>query len=360
MLILATACTDDQQPSRRSVSLVALLSDNSVLLLDADGRSTALSLGEPSQVGLPLSRRILVDRATQRAYVLAPGSDGEDLLHVVDLRARSLIRACGSLGGRFRTITWANQRTVYAIGDRPAALAIVRISTDDCRIVSQHSFPLDARFDWFVYRAIVTPDERQLLVSYHGARTTGVDRFDLAADARCAARAAPNLGCLQAHGNVELWEQGVITTSGEDGLYVFDGEDRRVRKLDVGLPGDHVMEFAIADDGARAYVIGSCIYARGLSAVDLQTGSVEVINPSRVATSLCGERIVLQDADTAALLQSAIVPTRDPGTILVDVNLHTGAGYRTIKLANLGLVDLAVADVEAADAGPNQCAVGAG
>jgi hypothetical protein len=33
--------------------------------------------------------------------------------------------------------------------------------------------------------------------------------------------------------------------------------------------------------------------------------------------------------------------------------------YRTIKLANLGLVDLAVADVAAAEAGPNQCAVGA-
>ena len=34
--------------------------------------------------------------------------------------------------------------------------------------------------------------------------------------------------------------------------------------------------------------------------------------------------------------------------------------YRTIKLANLGLLDLAEADVEAAEAGPNRCAVGAG
>ena len=34
--------------------------------------------------------------------------------------------------------------------------------------------------------------------------------------------------------------------------------------------------------------------------------------------------------------------------------------YRTIKLANLGLGDLTEADVEAAEAGPNQCAVGAG
>ena len=34
--------------------------------------------------------------------------------------------------------------------------------------------------------------------------------------------------------------------------------------------------------------------------------------------------------------------------------------YRTIKLANLGLHDLTEADVEAAEAGPNQCAVGAG
>jgi glyoxylase-like metal-dependent hydrolase (beta-lactamase superfamily II)/rhodanese-related sulfurtransferase len=34
--------------------------------------------------------------------------------------------------------------------------------------------------------------------------------------------------------------------------------------------------------------------------------------------------------------------------------------YRTIKLANLGLHDLSEADVEAAESGPNQCAVGAG
>jgi glyoxylase-like metal-dependent hydrolase (beta-lactamase superfamily II)/rhodanese-related sulfurtransferase len=34
--------------------------------------------------------------------------------------------------------------------------------------------------------------------------------------------------------------------------------------------------------------------------------------------------------------------------------------YRTIKLANLGLHDLPEADVEATEAGPNQCAVGAG
>jgi glyoxylase-like metal-dependent hydrolase (beta-lactamase superfamily II)/rhodanese-related sulfurtransferase len=34
--------------------------------------------------------------------------------------------------------------------------------------------------------------------------------------------------------------------------------------------------------------------------------------------------------------------------------------YRTIKLANLGLHDLSESDVEAAETGPNQCAVGAG
>ena len=33
--------------------------------------------------------------------------------------------------------------------------------------------------------------------------------------------------------------------------------------------------------------------------------------------------------------------------------------YRTIKLANLGLVELAAADAEAVEVGPNQCAVAA-
>jgi hypothetical protein len=34
--------------------------------------------------------------------------------------------------------------------------------------------------------------------------------------------------------------------------------------------------------------------------------------------------------------------------------------YRTLKLLNLGLLDLADAELEAAEAGPNQCAVGTG
>jgi glyoxylase-like metal-dependent hydrolase (beta-lactamase superfamily II) len=45
---------------------------------------------------------------------------------------------------------------------------------------------------------------------------------------------------------------------------------------------------------------------------------------------------------------------------LADHDTAPPEAYRTIKLANLGLLDLAAADVEAAEAGPNQCAVGAG
>jgi hypothetical protein len=54
---------------------------------------------------------------------------------------------------------------------------------------------------------------------------------------------------------------------------------------------------------------------------------------------------------------------KDETTFLRWVAEHDTAppeAYRTIKLVNLGLTELAEADIETAEAGPNQCAVGAG
>jgi len=61
----------------------------------------------------------------------------------------------------------------------------------------------------------------------------------------------------------------------------------------------------------------------------------------------------------AATNQAAAI--QDPRAFLAWVTAHTTTppeAYRTIKLANLGLVDVADADAETLEFGPNVCAIG--
>ena len=63
--------------------------------------------------------------------------------------------------------------------------------------------------------------------------------------------------------------------------------------------------------------------------------------------------VILATNEAAAL--------QDERAFLAWVAAHTPTqpdSYRTIKLANLGLVDVSEADAEVLEAGPNQCAIG--
>src|SRR6266480_1295994 len=72
------------------------------------------------------------------------------------------------------------------------------------------------------------------------------------------------------------------------------------------------------------------------------------------------DRSVAARFDVIAATNEAVA-IQDPRAFLAWVTAHTTTppeAYRTIKLANLGLVDVADADAEALEFGPNVCAVG--
>lgn len=72
------------------------------------------------------------------------------------------------------------------------------------------------------------------------------------------------------------------------------------------------------------------------------------------------DRAVAARFDVIAATNEAAA-IRDKASFLAWVVAHTGTApesYQTIKLANLGLVDLSDADAELLEFGPNQCAVG--
>ncbi|HET7296460.1 MAG TPA: MBL fold metallo-hydrolase, partial [Gemmatimonadales bacterium] len=72
------------------------------------------------------------------------------------------------------------------------------------------------------------------------------------------------------------------------------------------------------------------------------------------------DRTVAARFDVIAATNEAVA-IRDPATFRAWVAEHTSTApdsYRTIKLANLGLVDVAEADAEILEFGANQCAVG--
>jgi hypothetical protein len=151
-------------------------------------------------------------------------------------------------------------------------------------------------YDWRVYRGALSPDESRVYVSYHGMSTTGADTFDTHGNrVSCAEKSRPNEGCLEVHGNVEPLGRGVIGASGEGPLRRFDGVGHLVREYVIGLPHNHLMEFALSPDLRRAYAIGSCLYSGGLSIIDIARARTHVARAAGLhgPTAICGERIAV-------------------------------------------------------------------
>ncbi len=72
------------------------------------------------------------------------------------------------------------------------------------------------------------------------------------------------------------------------------------------------------------------------------------------------DRIVAARFDVIAATNEAVA-IQDPHAFLTWVTAHSTAppdAYRTIKLANLGLVDVTDAEAETLEVGPNVCAIG--
>ncbi|MGI8825641.1 MAG: hypothetical protein ACR2JC_08345 [Chloroflexota bacterium] len=79
-----------------------------------------------------------------------------------------------------------------------------------------------------MYEAAVSPDERELFVSYHGPNTTGLDWFTVAGGRlrRCTRSPAvarrPDSGCLLIHGRFMQSGRGFIATTGDGPIIDID------------------------------------------------------------------------------------------------------------------------------------------
>ena len=179
------------------------------------------------------------------------------------------------------------------------------------------------RLHWLVLDTSLSPDERRLVVSYHGSDTTGADWVATATLARCQVRSADaRATCLSLHGRASfLTADRLLATTGEGPLLELSLAGARVGEWELGLAGNHVMEFAISPEGTHAAAVGPCGYRGGLSLVNLRAGTVSVHG---YPDTLCADRITFLDARTVALARNRFpVPQGLPARLDV-VDAATG------------------------------------
>lgn len=340
--------TSDGKVARRSASdVIALQQDNQLvaLSLPAGRHLWVLRLGRRPRFSrgtwhttdshyLALSR----DGRTLFSLVpeIAPGlPDGADQVAVVDLgshrlRARYVLPrgivfqslAVGPTTGRLYLFGF---RPLHPVNPSPAD-AVVSV-LDPCTGAVQHTWlaqPADGRF-WFPYRGLVSTDERTLYISYHGGGTatgtTGVDAFRVSAGGlqRCPPAPYPDHGCIAAHGNIEFYRGGLLVAEGSPPwILQIDTAGTVRRELHTRLHGNHRLEFALDRSSGRVYAVGSCVYAGGLSVLDLRTEKARLLAREDAPYGVCGERLVLGPAHLLIVAETAEIPANGlPGSLLL-------------------------------------------
>lgn len=283
-----------------------------------------------------------------RLYVLAPTA-GRDTIAVVDptrLRVTERWRLPRSVAYR-AVVVGPRSDKLYVFGNRANGKATMGLGEDAVvTVVLPHSGEVlwsqtvrrAGGRDWYVYAGGVSPDEKRLLLSYHGADTTGIDVVELAGGShtRCepAGPRRPSQACLVTHGDFVLYHGRVIATIGEPPKIrevTLDG--RVIRSYDSRLRGNHLMEFAADLPHDKIYPIGSCDYSGGLSVIDLTTGSTHVLVPASwnktgdgSKTDVCGSRArYLPGAHAIALAAVDSLRYADARTGAVQHSVHLPA-----------------------------------
>ncbi|WP_283136679.1 hypothetical protein [Rhizohabitans arisaemae] len=184
---------------------------------------------------------------------------------------------------------------------------------------------------WLPFSADLDDDERRLWVSYHGHDTTGLEVYRIGGDgikrlpesdrlSQCAEE-SPDHGCVGLHGGVLRFDGLRYATTGGTEIVELTPDGRVHRRLDIApLARNHVMEMAVDRGSGRLYVLGSCLYATGLLAVDLGSGTHTVLAATRRGgtehrgnDTVCGERGELHPGGLIVLLKPS------PTMIFVDV-----------------------------------------
>jgi hypothetical protein len=314
--------------------VLALLADRTLVVADAE-TGTVLST-TPLGPARPTVRfgGDLIGRSPdgRMIYVLVPGAR----LAVVEAASLRVTRRVALPSGVRFTSLAVGPRTgrLYLSGNTSRSAQVDVLSTEGTLLRRAVLRPSDA---WLVLSSAIAPDESALYVSYHGGSTTGADRLRLGRTlTRCRDRYARG-GCLSLHGSVRTLGGELLATTGEGPLLRLAPDGRVLRRYDLGLEGNHVMEFAVSGDGTEAAVLGSCGYAGGLSLVDLGSGARRVVGRER--KTICGERVAYAGPLLAIARNPFPVPQGLPAAISL-VERESGTVARTVAVQTEA-VDLA-------------------
>lgn len=339
---------------------MALLGNGRLVRISLEtGTITASVLVAPG-LHAPLEGRLLAVSPNGRiVYALLPpsvGAGSRQQIAVVDI-ARMQIRGRMDVpaGPTFRAILiGAASGRLYLFGDRspPGTSSEGRevvaglVDPKTTQRVQFTTVREASGRNWSVFDAAIDRSERYAYVSYHGSCTppgvqmctTGADWFAIAGSTLmpCAEHTNPQSGCLSdAHGRVGAFDGDLLATTGDGPLIRIDRSNHIVRKWRTGIPRTHLLEFALGPRGDRAYLIGSCAYAGGLSSVLLKTGKVQVRGyrtqgqPRR--QSLCGDRVA------AGRFRLLIAKNATPAQTLLVADAQTLRIVRTIAAPSRAL-----------------------
>jgi len=270
-------------PGSMGDTVFALLADDRLVAVRAhDGTVLAERALRPA----PANTR---DRAT--GHLLARSNDDStlfalltddtgspDQLVIVDV-ATTEVRASFPLatdGTQYRSIaTGPVTGRLYLFGNRGADVIMSTVDPISSTTLGTWVAKEGGTHDWLVYQGAVSDDERQVLVSYHGTDTTGIDWFTVTADGpqRCEIAVRPNTGCLRTHGGFILDNGELLAATGTRIIVAVDETGAIKYGLDTYLEGNHLMEFVVDKEVGRLYAVGSCGYTGGFSVLDIRRDS---------------------------------------------------------------------------------------
>jgi hypothetical protein len=179
------------------------------------------------------------------------------------------------------------------VGQRSGRLYLVSKAADDIRVFDPLTGRQTARMRGMprtdVYALAVSADERRLYVSYHGRRPSGIDWFSLQDSSliRCAPASSASGSCIPSHGFFVAHRGGVLADLSGGMIRQLDSAGREMRTMAVGLPGNHMVTFAVDSVSDVVYSLGDCNYTGGLSATSLRgDAGIERFHAERVCGSI--------------------------------------------------------------------------
>jgi hypothetical protein len=252
---------------------------------------------------------------------------------------------------------------LYLFGDRPGKMVESRIGRlrersaivtvldpDGEQMFESQTIRRADGHDWLVSWGALFPDESRLFVSYHGETTTGIDWIEVTPRGlvRCQRRGKVEGGaCISsAHGNAEAYKSWLLVATGTPQMEEAGKGGETIRGWDTKLGVEtrekfgediHLMEFAV--DADRLYAIGSCANGGGLSRIDLQTGQVKLLVPTRSVLgsaaqrepAVCGERAEVGPGSLLVVGETgAPVPQPDARGSLLLIDGETGQKIRSV------------------------------